>query len=49
MKNEPVVLAQAVVAVAATIGLDLSLEETVVVVAALAGVAAWVRSKVSPA
>ena len=48
MKNEPVVLAQAVVAVAATIGLDLSLEETVVVVGALAAVAAWVRSKVSP-
>jgi hypothetical protein len=48
VKNEPVLIAQAVVAVAAVIGLDLSLEETGVVVAALAAVAAWVRSKVSP-
>ena len=48
MKNEPVLIAQAVVAVAAVLGLDLSLEETSVVVAALAAVAVWVRSKVSP-
>lgn len=49
MKNEPVMIAQAVVAVAATIGLELSLEETITVVAALAAIGAWVRSKVTPA
>jgi hypothetical protein len=48
MKSEPVLIAQAIVAIAAVFGLGLNVDESATVVAILAAAAAWVRSRVSP-